>query len=223
MKLHEQREPPKFAIKLLRLICHPDFKEEIEGDVLERYNGDLRKYGYKVARKNIWWQVFLLTKPNLIFNLTRNNMKNIFNPKENPQGMLAIAALVLLLLITTTVVLDFDFADKTMFTVPMSAIVWFIPVLLLLFWIVYITTSKLLYSKVLTRIHVLTTVGVTLAIVVTAFIAARPHQSAINNYELMGTITQILVLTFVLIQIAYISNLVIGLLSRFGKSAKQTK
>jgi hypothetical protein len=225
MKQYRQDVPPKLAIKLLRLICHPDFKEEIEGDVLERYNIDLQRFGHGVARKNIWWQVFLLTKPNLIFNLTQNKMKTIFNQRENPQGMLVITAFALLILITLLFVFDFDFdfAEKTMFAVQLSTIVWFMPLFLISFWIFYLTTKKLLYSKAFTRIHILTTVSLTLVIVVIMFFAAKPHQSAINNFELIGNIIQILIIILVLIQLVYISNLLMGLVTRFGKSTKQTE
>ena len=217
MKQCEQMAPPKLAIKLLRVICHPDYREEIEGDVLEKYNTDLLNFGYKVARKNIWWQVLLLARPNLIFNLTDQKMKKFFNPYENPQGMLVLAAFFLIVVIASAFLFGFDFADKTMFTFQLSEIVWFIPLILIFCWMVYITTNKLLYSTVFSRMHIVATVVVTVALAATAFFASKPYQAAIHNFELVGNIIHMLVLLFVLVQFILISNLLIGLVIRFGK------
>jgi hypothetical protein len=34
-------QPPSWAKAALRFIIHPDFNEEIEGDILEKYRNDL--------------------------------------------------------------------------------------------------------------------------------------------------------------------------------------
>lgn len=54
---------------LLRLMVHPEFHEEIEGDVLEKYHSDLEKVGPKTARRQLYIHLLSLLKPMLIFNL----------------------------------------------------------------------------------------------------------------------------------------------------------
>ena len=46
-----EKQPPGWAITLLRILIHPEFQEEIEGDLLEKYQRDLQKYGPKIARR----------------------------------------------------------------------------------------------------------------------------------------------------------------------------
>ena len=70
-----EKQPPDWALILLRIIVHPEFQEEIEGDLLEKYQGDLQNYGPKFARRRLYAELFSIAKPNLIFNVNRNTMK----------------------------------------------------------------------------------------------------------------------------------------------------
>lgn len=60
---------------LLHFIVHPEFQEEIEGDLLEKYRADLQKYGLKAARRQFYAGLFSVVKPGLIFNLNHSTMK----------------------------------------------------------------------------------------------------------------------------------------------------
>lgn len=68
---------PGWALTWLRLILHPEFQEEIEGDLLEAYQINLQKYGRKIARRRLYVELFSIAKLNLIFNVNRNSMKPI--------------------------------------------------------------------------------------------------------------------------------------------------
>lgn len=70
-----ENQPPGWVMTLLRIIVHPEFQEEIEGDLLEKYQGDLQKYGLKIARRRLYTELSAMAKPNLIFNVNRNTMK----------------------------------------------------------------------------------------------------------------------------------------------------
>ncbi len=70
-----EKQLPGWAKTLLRIIVHPEFQEEIEGDLLEKYQRDLQKYGLKIARRRSIAELFSMAKPNLIFNINRNTMK----------------------------------------------------------------------------------------------------------------------------------------------------
>jgi hypothetical protein len=70
-----EKQPPGWAMTLLRIIVHPEFREEIEGDLLEKYQSNLQKFGLGIARKRLYAELFSIAKPNLIFNVNRNTMK----------------------------------------------------------------------------------------------------------------------------------------------------
>ena len=70
-----ENQPPSWAMTWVRIIVHPDFQEEIEGDLLEKYQSDLQKYGLKIARRGLYAELFSIVKPNLVFNLNRTTMK----------------------------------------------------------------------------------------------------------------------------------------------------
>lgn len=60
---------------VLRIIVHPEFQEETEGDLREKYQRNLQKHGLKIARRQLYTELFSMAKPNLIFNVNRNTMK----------------------------------------------------------------------------------------------------------------------------------------------------
>ncbi|MEM6845174.1 MAG: permease prefix domain 2-containing transporter, partial [Bacteroidota bacterium] len=39
--------PPEFLLRFFRWYCHPDYAEDIEGDLLERFERRLEKEGSK--------------------------------------------------------------------------------------------------------------------------------------------------------------------------------
>ncbi len=70
-----EKHPPAWAMRLLRIVVHPEFREELEGDLLEKYQGDLQNYGPEIAQKRLYADLLSLIKPNLIFNISVNTMK----------------------------------------------------------------------------------------------------------------------------------------------------
>jgi len=66
---------PGWAVTWIRLLIHPEFHEEIEGDLLEKYRSDIKKYGLLVAKRRLYTELFSIAKPNLIFNINRTTMK----------------------------------------------------------------------------------------------------------------------------------------------------
>jgi hypothetical protein len=64
-----ENKPPSWAMAFLRFIVHPEFHEEIQGDLLEKYHSDLQKVGPKAARRQLYTHLLSMLKPILIFNL----------------------------------------------------------------------------------------------------------------------------------------------------------
>ena len=42
--------PPKLALRFFRWFCHPDYVEDIEGDLLERFEDKVKRQGVKIAK-----------------------------------------------------------------------------------------------------------------------------------------------------------------------------
>jgi len=68
-------QPASWAIAALRFIIHPDFREEIEGDILETYRNDIMSYGYKTAQLNFSKNFFSLCRPRVVFNFNHFAMR----------------------------------------------------------------------------------------------------------------------------------------------------
>ena len=88
-----EKRPPGWALTLLRIIVHPEFQEEIEGDFLEKYQSDLQRCGLKMARRRLYVELFSIAKPNLMFNINSNTM--------NPRNWLVLLLLVLLVTVAS--------------------------------------------------------------------------------------------------------------------------
>jgi putative ABC transport system permease protein len=58
------KTPPKYALRFFRWFCNPDFVEDIEGDLLERF--EKRVAENKAAQWQFAWEVLNLFRPSLI-------------------------------------------------------------------------------------------------------------------------------------------------------------
>ena len=68
MRKSEDMKPPKVMLVFFRWYCHPDFREEIEGDLLEQFNKRIEQYGLTKAKKLFAKEVLLLFRPTVIKN-----------------------------------------------------------------------------------------------------------------------------------------------------------
>jgi len=62
--------PPRLALTFFRWFCHPDFREEIEGDLLEQFHKKTQKYGLLKAKSLFIKDVLLLFRSNIIKNFS---------------------------------------------------------------------------------------------------------------------------------------------------------
>lgn len=58
--------PPKWLLRFFRWYCHPDYAEDIEGDLAERFSDNLEKTNFKKAKKQFLIDVLLLFRPGII-------------------------------------------------------------------------------------------------------------------------------------------------------------
>ncbi|MEM6346572.1 MAG: permease prefix domain 2-containing transporter [Bacteroidota bacterium] len=68
----QEHEPPRIAMTLFRWFCQPEFREEIEGDLLERYDKNAQQDGFKRANRRFQKDVILLFRPSIVRNPFRS-------------------------------------------------------------------------------------------------------------------------------------------------------
>ncbi|TDQ32199.1 permease prefix domain 2-containing transporter [Zeaxanthinibacter enoshimensis] len=98
----EQNEykPSRIALAFFQWYCHPRFREEIEGDLTERYHMHVLKYGRGKANRLFIKEVILLFRPAVagnIYHLTNTGTMEITN--QNKRLFTILAAVVAVLLI----------------------------------------------------------------------------------------------------------------------------
>jgi hypothetical protein len=140
-------------------------------------------------------------------------MKTILNIKESPYGLLPFTALLLIAFVSTAFA-GIDLQDRIMFTLPLTLVVWTIPMFLIVLWLLYLVTKGFLYSKSFTTIHVLVTVLSIIFIVTILYIGINPSQAVTERHEFIGHAIQILVMLFVGGQFIYVVNVLLGIFRR---------
>lgn len=153
----------------------------------------------------------------------------MFDITKRPYHLLLLTAILLLIasFFVHNQTLDMHLHD-TYFIISMSHLFWLIIILLLIFWILYLLTKHLLFSKVLIWVHVLLLILSSISLVVILFysnyqgVAGSLRQYYdFSNWEAMvqfdGLARGIMVifLAIFLGVIIYVINLIIGLINRF--------
>ena len=92
------KKPSQIAMRFFYWFCRPDFREEIEGDLMEQYNNYYINYGYTKANRMFIKEVILLFRPSIIGNfnhLSNTNTMEIINQNKRLVTILAIAIAIL--------------------------------------------------------------------------------------------------------------------------------
>ncbi len=66
-------QPPAWMLRFFRWFCHPDFQEDIEGDLLEMYDYFVKTSGLKKANWAFFWEIISLLRLNLIRPIPYNH------------------------------------------------------------------------------------------------------------------------------------------------------
>lgn len=67
-RVTEDPVPSRLMSKLFRWFCHPDYREEIEGDLLEQFHLNVEEYGLNQAKWHFVLDVLLLLRPEIMGN-----------------------------------------------------------------------------------------------------------------------------------------------------------
>jgi ABC-type antimicrobial peptide transport system permease subunit len=76
----DSHQPSKWLLALFRWLCHPDYKEDLEGDLLERFEMRLKERGIKPAKRGLILDVLKLLRPTLMRSV-------VPTPQINPYDM----------------------------------------------------------------------------------------------------------------------------------------
>ncbi len=75
--------PPQWPLRLLRRLLNPHYLEELEGDLEERYDDNVMKYGPRKAQRLFVYGAFKLLRPNLMKNLSGDFRLNHYGMFRN--------------------------------------------------------------------------------------------------------------------------------------------
>ncbi|MCG8307546.1 MAG: ABC transporter permease [Cytophagales bacterium] len=70
--------PPRFPLRFFRWYCHPEYREDIEGDLMERFECRLEEKGIRSARWEFFMDVMLLFRPGIVKSLFGNQKLNSY-------------------------------------------------------------------------------------------------------------------------------------------------
>jgi len=130
---------------------------------------------------------------------------------ERPYVLLYLAAIILLIARILAPLLNIEYSEITLFSVSLTRMGWIIPFLLTILWLVYLLTTRFLYSRTISWIHVLLTVTTTILILIVFIIGINPNKTgSIERVDLIGNAMQILFLVFVCSQFIFLANILIG-------------
>ncbi|WP_439132292.1 permease prefix domain 2-containing transporter [Polaribacter sp.] len=99
--MHEKiKKPSKFVMRFFRWFCRSDFREEIEGDLIEQFNTYYKIHGYYKANFKFIKEVILLFRPSIIKTFNQSsNTKTMEIINQNKRIITIITVVITLLLI----------------------------------------------------------------------------------------------------------------------------
>ena len=92
---------------VFRRFCHPDFPEEFEGDLCERYEIFLEQYGKRKANWLISKEVVQLLRPGLVGNFSQILLINSTNMKTENRRLIGIIIAIPVLLMIPLIAMIF--------------------------------------------------------------------------------------------------------------------
>jgi hypothetical protein len=96
----EENKPSRIALAFFHWYCQPQFREEIEGDLMERFNAYTDKYGHNKANRLFIKDVLLLFRPTIIGNFYQlTNTETMIITKQNKRLVTILISASALLLI----------------------------------------------------------------------------------------------------------------------------
>lgn len=96
----EENKPSRIALAFFHWYCQPRFREEIEGDLMERFTSYSKEYGYTKANRLFIKDVIQLFRPAIIGNIYQlTNTETMIISKHNKRLVSILISATALLLI----------------------------------------------------------------------------------------------------------------------------
>jgi cytochrome c oxidase subunit 1 len=150
----------------------------------------------------------------------------MFKFKDRPYTVLLLTAVLFFIagLFSFNYPIDIHLHD-TYFVIPMTYLVWIPTITLVFFWLIYLLTKRLLFSKFLTWTHIVFTILCTIFIVTIPFLSTYSYAGggaprryydygSFTSYKIFGNMTRIIIIAFIILifgQLTYFINLIVGL------------
>lgn len=146
---------------------------------------------------------------------------------SKPYSLLIFMALLLFVssFIVSDRTVDIHLYD-TYFVFDFAFVFWSLSLILFIYWLIYIVTKQVLYSRFLSWTHIATTI-LAVVVIVTSSIwgeyVSMPVKGSISfqdfkRYQRVSNIITLNILSLILSQILYIVNLVVGLVRKMMNS-----
>ena len=77
--MNSDHEPyrPERSLRFLQWFCPPELLEEIEGDLIQKFEWDVKSFGEGKAKRRLLWNVIRFFRPEIV-------LKNKFSNQQNP-------------------------------------------------------------------------------------------------------------------------------------------
>ena len=93
--------PPQLLLALFRWFSRPEFREDIEGDLVERFHNRVTKLGTRKAKWLFAKDVLLLFRPGIIRDLKSKSQQKIINMKKiNWKKLIGLNFLIVLIIVS---------------------------------------------------------------------------------------------------------------------------
>lgn len=94
---------------------------------------------------------------------------------QRPYNLFLLTAIVFFIAVLFSFNLGIDLAfHDTYFLIPLALLIWLPVIISILFWLFYLLTSRFLFSKTLTWIHIILTIVCSILILVLPFLFSYP-------------------------------------------------
>ncbi len=103
----ERNIPSRIALAFFYWYCQAEFREEIEGDLMERFSVHSEKYGYTKANRLFIKEVILLFRPAIIGNIYQLTNTEAMIPKKQNKRLVTILVSAAALLLIPRIVMTF--------------------------------------------------------------------------------------------------------------------
>ena len=77
MKSDHEPYRPERSLRFLQWFCPPELLEEIEGDLIQKFERDVKSFGEGKAKRRLLWNVIRFFRPEIVLKNKFSNQQNL--------------------------------------------------------------------------------------------------------------------------------------------------